>query len=100
MGDTRKGSYSHARNVTGNYTLSADSNIKSTAKSNWDGIAGAKLTLDAPEIKLNAGSKIEIACGGSSIVLEPAKITISSGSGNIDVHAPGVDVKGGKIQLN
>ena len=90
----------YARNVTGNYTLSADSNIKSTAKSNWDGIAGAKLTLDAPEIKLNAGSKIEIACGGSSIVLEPAKITISSGSGNIDVHAPGVDVKGGKIQLN
>ncbi|WP_321418746.1 type VI secretion system tip protein TssI/VgrG [uncultured Desulfobacter sp.] len=90
----------YTRNVAGNYTLSADSNIKSTAKGNWDGIAKGTLTLDAPEIKLNAGSKIEIACGGSSIVLEKAKITISSGSGNIDVHAPGVDVKGGKIQLN
>jgi type VI secretion system secreted protein VgrG len=88
------------RTVTGNYTLTADGNIKTDAGSNWEGLGGSKALLKAPEIKIEGKSKIEIVCGGSSIKLEPAKITISSGSGNIEVHAPGVDVKGGKIQLN
>ncbi|MCK5507482.1 MAG: type VI secretion system tip protein VgrG, partial [Desulfobacterales bacterium] len=89
-----------ARKVTGNYTLTADGNIKTDAGSNWEGHGGSKALLKAPEIKIEGESKIEIVCGGSSIKLEPAKITISSGSGNIEVHAPGVDIKGGKIQLN
>jgi type VI secretion system secreted protein VgrG len=88
------------RNSTGNYTLTADGNIKTDAGSNWEGSGGAKALLKAPEIKIEGQSKIEIVCGGSSITLEPAKITVSSGSGSIDVHAPGVDVKGAKIQLN
>lgn len=88
------------RTVTGNYTLTADGNIKTDAGSNWEGHGGSKALLKAPEIKIEGESKIEIVCGGSSIKLEPAKITISSGSGNIEVHAPGVDIKGGKIKLN
>jgi type VI secretion system secreted protein VgrG len=88
------------RNSTGNYTLTSDGNIKTDAGSNWEGHGGAKALLKAPEIKIEGQSKIEIVCGGSSITLEPAKITVSSGSGSIDIHAPGVDVKGGKIQLN
>jgi type VI secretion system secreted protein VgrG len=88
------------RSATGNYTLTADGNIKTDAGSNWEGLGGSKALLKAPEIKIEGESKIEIVCGGSSIKLEPAKITISSGSGNIEVHAPGVDIKGGKIQLN
>ena len=90
----------YTRNVFSNYSLSAGSNISNTAGTNWEGNAGAKLTLRAPQIKLEAGAKIEIICGGSAVILEPSKITISSGSGNIDVHSPGVDIKGGKIQLN
>jgi type VI secretion system secreted protein VgrG len=88
------------RHATGNYELTADGNLKTNAGKDWEGIGGKKATLDAPTIKIEAKSKIEIVCGGSSITLEPQKITIASGSGMIDVHAPGVDVKGAKIQLN
>ena len=88
------------RKTTSNYILSADGNIKTDAGSDWEGHGGAKALIKAPEIKIEGNKKIEIVCGGSSITLEPAKITVSSGSGSIDVHPPGVDVKGGKIQLN
>ncbi len=88
------------RSAAGNYTLKADGNIKTEAGSNWEGHGASKLLLKAPEILIEADSKIEVVCGGSSITLEPAKITATSGSGSIDVHTPGVDVKGGKIQLN
>jgi type VI secretion system secreted protein VgrG len=88
------------RKSTGNYTLTADGNIKTDAGSNWEGHGGTKALLKAPEIKIEGESKIEIVCGASSIKLEPAKITVSSGSGIIDVHAPGVDVKGANIKLN
>ncbi len=88
------------RTATGNYTLTSDGNIKTDAGGSWEGIGGSKASLSAPEIIIEAQSKIQIVCGGSSITIEPAKVSISSGSGSIDVHAPGVDVKGGKIQLN
>lgn len=88
------------RNVTGDYVLSADGNVKDDAGANWESTAGTKALLKAPAITIEGDSKIEIVCGGSSIKLEPAQITISSGSGSVMVYGPGVDVKGGKIQLN
>ncbi len=90
----------YTRDVSGNYTLTASSNIKTDAGGKWEGLGGTKAIVSAPDIKIEGTTKIQIVCGASSITLEPAKISISSGSGNIDVHAPGVDVKGGKIQLN
>ncbi|MBI9092932.1 MAG: type VI secretion system tip protein VgrG [Desulfobacterium sp.] len=88
------------RSATANYALTAGANIKTDAGAEWEGLAGSKALLKAPEIKIEADTMIEIVCGGSSIKLEPAKITITSGSGSIEVHAPGVDIKGGKISLN
>jgi type VI secretion system secreted protein VgrG len=88
------------RQATGDYKLTAGGNLKTDAGKDWEGIGGKNATLNAPNIKIEAKSKIEIVCGGSSITIDPKKITITSGSGKIDLHAPGVDVKGAKIQLN
>lgn len=88
------------RKTTGNYTLKTGGDAKTNATGNWEAKSNAKALLKAQNIKIEADSKIEVVCGGSRIVFEPAKISISSGSGSIDIHAPGVDVKGGKVQLN
>ncbi len=46
------------RKATGNYTLTADSNIKTDAGSNWEGLGGSKALLKAPEIKIDGGKKL------------------------------------------
>ncbi|MDN5870687.1 MAG: type VI secretion system tip protein VgrG [Nitrococcus sp.] len=80
------------RKASGNYSLKADGKI--------DTDAGSTAHHKAATIKLEANSKIELVCGASSITLGPAEIKISSGSGEVTLHAPGVDVKGAMIKLN
>ncbi len=69
-------------------------------------VARDELSLESDTIRLEASSKIELRCGGVSLVLTPGGATLTGGKvtitgGNIHLKADGVvDVDGALITLN
>ena len=64
------------------------------------------LDVTADTIRIEAGSRIELVCGGTKLVLEAGGATLEGAKatirgGNIDIHSDGtVDVDGALITLN
>jgi len=85
----------------GDYQVATKSgDIKIDAKSNLEGKAAAEMILDAPKIGITGKSEVQITVGGSAIKLEPAKITLSSGSGQIILDPAGVTIVGALVKIN
>ena len=97
----------------GDCTTKVTGNCSTTVSAQWTNkAAGGGVTVDG-ELKLVAGSKILLTCGGSSITIDPASITLAAptikieGSGNIEIKAPSVkndgsatnDVSGGVVNV-
>ncbi len=87
-------------NVNGNIEISSGSNITEQAATNWEATAGAALRGTGMQIQLNGNTQVQITCGGSTIQMSPANITISSGSGQIILDASGVTIVGAMVRIN
>jgi type VI secretion system secreted protein VgrG len=81
--DVKKGSQNI--NIAGSLTETVGGDEKETIK-------GKQTTDVTQNIKITAGTKIELICGGSKIVMDPGSIKITSGE--ITVDAPMTTVKG------
>lgn len=86
--DVRK---SHSENVGGSMVLHAGGNYADTAdcKAFWK--VGTVLSAKAPQVCLEAKERIEIRCGGSSIVLT---------TDTVEIVSPSYDMSGAVLDVD
>ncbi len=86
--------------VGGNIEIRSGGNITEQAATNWEATAGSALRGTGMQIQLNGNTQVQITCGGSTIQLSPANITLSSGSGQIILDPSGVTIVGAMVKIN
>ncbi|MGQ9609779.1 MAG: type VI secretion system Vgr family protein [bacterium] len=86
--------------TNGNIGVSSGGNITEQAGGNWEAIASSALRGSGMQIQLNANTQVQITCGGSTIQMSPANITLSSGSGQIILDPSGVTIVGAIVKIN
>lgn len=93
--------------ITGNFTRSVSADIKTSAvnistdaSAKWTTDAKSEAAVSSMKIKLDGSTGIELTCGGASIKMEPAKITLSLGANSVTIDPSGVSIMGTMVKLN
>jgi len=83
---------------TRSVTVKGDTSLTVVAGDRTVNVTGNYQLDTTSEINMQAPGKIKLTCGGSSVTIEPAKITISAGGGSrITMDASGVTISTGGI---
>lgn len=93
--------------IAGNFTRKVSTdikteavNIKTDASAKWTTDAKSEAGITSMKIKLDGSTGIELVCGGASIKMEPAKITLSLGANSVTIDPSGVAIMGTLVKLN
>ncbi|MDI6791921.1 MAG: type VI secretion system tip protein TssI/VgrG [bacterium] len=86
--------------ITGNLGISSSADITLKADGVWESKGGKQGKLSAPKVQIKGDTEVQIECGGSLIKLEAAKITLSSGSGQIILDPSGTTIVGAMVKIN
>jgi len=75
-------------------------NVKLEATTNVEATATAEIVGTGLKIGFTGQTEIQLTCGGASIKLEPAKITLNGAGGMITLDPSGVTITGALVKIN